>query len=224
MQKIKDFLADEQSNEIEETLINGKFPWLYLRHSVSQYGKEITVADSQPVVRDDGIEFVNAPVFRHGFIIDREVVSKRHIDVVRPLINRINFIFGKHTVFQAIQANLLTGCYPLPGWETKFCIPHIDVPYSAEAYHDCDIYTALYYVNECEGDTLFFAEKRKIGDSVVSRTDVTLDTRISPCKNTFVFWDSRIFHSAPAFVPTTRSVVNFNFLVPKALNKIKRLK
>ena len=80
-------------------------------------------------------------------------------------------------------------------------IPHIDHPYDPE-----NLMTALYYVNDSDGDTVFFNEKYPYQGPLTVRQTVT------PKKGRLVVFDGRIYHAANN--PRTndyRITVNFNF-------------
>ena len=72
----------------------------------------------------------------------------------------------------------------------------------------------MYYVNDSVGDTMFFKEHRVAGDHAAS-TNVTPDFCVTPKANSIVIWNGNRYHAAPAYVPQTRVVVNFNFLIDK---------
>lgn len=79
--------------------------------------------------------------------------------------------------------------------------------------------TALYYVNDADGDTVIYNEKynptsEKISYQYHSEADFTIQDTISPKADRMVFFDGLTYHSSST--PTEsphRIVVNFNFLI-----------
>jgi hypothetical protein len=72
--------------------------------------------------------------------------------------------------------------------------PHVD--------HDYPHLTGLYYVNDSDGDTVFFESDK-----------ITEKLRISPKKGSFVLFDGSIYHASSN--PTQhnyRTTVNYNFI------------
>ena len=67
--------------------------------------------------------------------------------------------------------------------------------------HGEDQITALYYVNDSDGDTYFFDDSGKV------------TKRVTPKKGTLVMWEGKIFHAKSSPIKTTsRVVININLL------------
>ena len=72
-------------------------------------------------------------------------------------------------------------------------MPHVD-------YEEQGITTALYYVNDSDGDTVFFDDTYNIVQ------------RIKPEKGKGVIFDNLIYHASTCpQVHNTRMVINFNY-------------
>jgi len=200
---LNNFLNDVDYNFIKNGL--NQIYWGYLNESVDTPENFIENERSE-------IKFVSSPTFRHMFIWQGKENSHLNGNMF-PFYNGLKEQFGEINL-RSVFANLLPKTKVIDGWNNYFSIPHVDVNYPDNIPNEYNCFTALYYVNDGVGDTLFFKEKQCTG-MPISTTNVTEDFRVSPNKNTMVIWDKHIYHSAPAYVPETRIVVNFNFLVKK---------
>jgi hypothetical protein len=78
--------------------------------------------------------------------------------------------------------------------------------------------TALYYVNDADGETIFYKEKRDETLEVSSfewskNREFTIDKKVQPKADRMVIFDGRIFHSSTS--PTNadyRITINYNWL------------
>lgn len=66
----------------------------------------------------------------------------------------------------------------------------------------------LYYVNDTDGDTIFFNQDK-----------TTIIKKVAPKKGRVVIFDGSICHSSSTPTKNVRSVINFNFSINKH-NKI----
>lgn len=140
MEIIKDLLSREKQNEIEQTFLNGDFPWYY--NSVATYD----------MFKDH--RTLNTPFFGHMFYINDKIVSNHYYPlVVQPIVEALERFKGKRyqNRIWRIKANLYTkdGSYP----EDFHHPPHIDN--SDENFRG---ETFLYFVNDSDGDTFMFNE------------------------------------------------------------------
>ena len=80
----------------------------------------------------------------------------------------------------------------LPGKEKAEYEPHHDLNF----FH----YAAIYYVNDTDGDTLFYDNDKK-----------TIIKRISPKKGRMCFFRGDIYHGASSTTQNERIIINYNF-------------
>jgi len=73
--------------------------------------------------------------------------------------------------------------------------PHTDVDFSHWVF--------LYYVNDSDGDTIFYNEQKEI------------IKRVAPKKGRIAFFDGSIYHSASTPNTSSRAVININFVGKK---------
>jgi hypothetical protein len=91
-------------------------------------------------------------------------------------------------------------------------VPHID--------YDYPHMSAVYYLNETDGDTIFYKEKFvNMGMNALDyfemqlNKQVTEDFRVTPKPNTMVIFDGLTYHSSSSPTKDRRLVANFNFTV-----------
>ena len=92
----------------------------------------------------------------------------------------------------------------------KYNVPHIDVkdhlPYK----------TLIYYVDDSDGDTVFF--KNKIEKDISLDTEAEEYKRVSPKKGRAIYCDGDIYHSGNCPVDfNERTIINFDFKIWKTL-------
>jgi hypothetical protein len=192
MQIINDFVKPRIQDELEALLTGGNFPYFFSSESCVPTGyKEDENEDSRLtgalLVDENTIE---APQFMHMFVSDGAINSGSYNNVA-PILNKVvDLIDGDYYVAKCkVNMNLADVRF-----EGKYHTPHIDNGFE-------DQITAIYYVNDSDGDTFFFDDSNKI------------IKRITPKKGTLVMWKGKIFHAKSSPIKTTsRVVININLL------------
>jgi hypothetical protein len=186
---IDDFIKPRLQDEIENVLLNGNFPYYYLKESVNK--NECGFGDT---MEDDNT--LEIPQFYHMVVTDGRVNSEHHT-VVSSVSSKLIDIVDVDCFISRCKINLNTMD---TRFKDKYHTPHIDNAYEEQI-------TAIYYVNDSDGDTIFFDNAGNITD------------RITPKKGRLVWWKGRVFHAKSSPVETTqRVVINFN-LLPHRDNK-----
>lgn len=207
MKIIRNFLEDKDYQIIKQGLMTKTF-WGYLEDSVDKPD------GFEPVTLEDGTRFISSSTFRHMFIWQGEINSPLN-EHMTPFYLKIKELYGDNVNVRSVFANMLPKTEVKDDWNKCFSIPHVDLNLPQDVLDKYDVYTALYYVNDSVGDTMFFKDTRLEATETVSSTFVSPEFTVSPEANTMVIWNGNKFHAAPAYVPQTRVVVNFNFLVEK---------
>lgn len=106
--------------------------------------------------------------------------------------------------FIRAKANLLTP-HPNPAYNNDNCFhyPHIDF------YNNHHV--LVYYVNDCDGDTIIFNEKwDHTNDGAV--VPLTIKQRVSPKKGRLVYFNGLYYHTSQNPMNTSeRIILNINF-------------
>jgi hypothetical protein len=192
MQIINNFVKPRIQDELESLLTGGNFPYFYSSEScVPTDYKEDENEDGRLtgalLVDDNTIE---APQFMHMFVSNGVVNSASYKDV-SPILHKVVDLIEEDYYVAKCKVNMNLADVRFEG---KYHTPHIDNGFD-------DQVTAIYYVNDSDGDTFFFDDSNKI------------IKRITPKKGTLVMWKGKIFHAKSSPIKTTsRVVININLL------------
>jgi hypothetical protein len=178
---IDDFIKPRIQDEMEKILLGNNFPYFYTDESVYLDNTDTIMADNNSL---------DVPQFFHMFITDGKITSQHH-NIISPLSHKLIDIIDTDCYLSRCKVNMNTIDNR---FKNKYHTPHIDNA------HENQI-TAIYYVNDSDGDTIFFDAKGKITE------------RLTPKKGRLVWWKGKIFHAKSSPVETKqRVVVNFNLL------------
>lgn len=185
MKVIDNFLPTAYQDALENVLLGGNFswylnPWTVEPENQAKYKNDNTVESLQ---------------FTHAIVRDGVITSENYNLVSLIAYHLMLTENVKTDAIQRIKANLNL---PLSGYsDDKHFGIHTDLPVTENAI------TCVYYVNDCDGDTIFFDEQ---GQSEIFR--------VSPKKGRLVYFDSKIPHAGcPPRNSETRCVINFNFML-----------
>lgn len=167
---VENLLPQSYKKEIQNVLLGDIFPW-YLNKNIV------------PTVEKSSFQFT------HTLYTDNKIESEA-FSLIKPMIY---FIEDKtNTIFKnivRIKVNLRTKT--------------VDNNYELNIHEDMNqgnYKSFLYYVNDSDGDTLFFDGNKKIINSV------------TPKENSGIFFDSNISHTSQAPIKNDRRIViNFIF-------------
>jgi len=183
-------IAAAQADCIEQQLNNNYFPWYYLSESV-------LVQDRELFYHTNGLEYAASLVFRHSFVKDH-LINSDFYHVIQPVIVALEQQLGR-VEMEAVSANMVM---PDSSKLGRMDYPHVDRRYTEDHHREYQSWTAIYYVNDCDGDTVIYQ-----GSEIAER--------ITPKKARLAYWDSRLIHSAPSTATSPRWVINFNFSTPR---------
>jgi hypothetical protein len=192
VQIINNFVKPRIQDELETLFLGNNFPYFFNKESCVPAGyKEDENEDKRltgaTLIDENTIE---APQFMHLVVSDGAVNSEAYKNVA-PIINKvIDLVDGDYFVAKCkVNMNLIDTRF-----EGKHHTPHIDNGFD-------DQITAIYYVNDADGDTFFFDDDGKV------------TKRITPKKGTLVMWKGKVFHAKASPVKSlSRIVININLL------------
>jgi len=201
--EIEDFIPSRYQQHLKETVLDSKFPWYFNRDITSPlwFWKENHLNDSTLEVEDSSFTG-----FMH-ILWGRDGKESDFYDIFVPLLysmeEKINM-----TIKDLIQLRL--GLFTLNKNKQPYHVPHVDYQ------NDGLKYTAIYYLNDSDGDTFFFNEfldpniKRFINGYDPSL--FTVAKSVKPKQGKLVLFDGRRYHASsyPESTPE-RMVLNINF-------------
>jgi hypothetical protein len=194
---IHNVVPKDVQDRIERICFSTNFGWFF-NHSTDldlledHEGKYINlIEDTMPDTTLDSFQFTHALYRING------EHSAHYPTVATPLLSAIPV---EITGLLRVKANLLTRVNAFT--DQNHGVPHTDcVPGSMPNY-----ITALYYVNDSDGDTLVFNEP------IVGK-ELTVKERISPRKGTMIILDGNLLHcSSNPIKNDLRCVVNINVI------------
>jgi len=178
---IEDFIKPRYQDEIEKVFLNNNFPYFYTTESVY-----LDVTDT--VMPDDNA--LDVPQFFHFLILDGKINSQFY-NTIAPVANKLVDVIDVDCEITRCKINMNTID---TRFENKYHTPHIDNAFEEQI-------TALYYINDSDGDTFFFDNKGNITE------------RITPKKGKLVWWKGKIFHAKSSPIKSlNRLVLNINLL------------
>lgn len=192
MQIINNFIEPKIQDELEALFTSNNFPYYYSSVSCVPPGyKEFEGEDE----RLTGAAFVDentveTPQFSHVLFTVDGINSGMYFQTL-PIIDKLKAVVGGEYELRRCKVNLNIIDARFAG---KYHTPHIDNGFE-------DQITAVYYVNDADGDTLFFDDNGQI------------TKRVTPEKGKLVWWKGKIFHAKEHSIKSTaRIIVNINLL------------
>jgi hypothetical protein len=187
--RISGHISKKSQNKVQDCLLKlNSFPWYFTDNTVYNKPKGLS-------------KFDDISILGHMMIVDGKLTSD-YFNALSKEINLPELIKKYQLSGQVIrsQANL----FLKRDKEINPC-PHID-------FQNVRHMVVLYYVNDCDGDTIFY----NLSDQDDHRLEEMEEwRRESPKKGDFVIFDGRIFHSPSCPVKSVcRSTLNFDFLIP----------
>ena len=182
MKVFKNIIPKPYQDRIETIMSDVSFKWGMLEDVT--YGSDSSMRNKFP-------NATGSIGFAHLFADRATGISSENLDFMLPLLLHISETNAFDLV--RIKGGLLL---PKPSYNMgSHNMPHID-------FDEDGITTALYYVNDSDGDTVFFDDTYNIVK------------RIKPEKGTVIIFDNRTLHAStnPSISPK-RMVINFNYVL-----------
>lgn len=188
IQIIDSFISEQAQDELEKFLIgNTYFPYYYCLDTVESYQEQTLFKDAR---------ILHQPQFVHILYLENMKCS----NAADKILSKFNFssLFNNYQI-NRIKINLLTP--PVRATTDNFHVPHFDSKNTNDV-------TVIYYVNNSDGDTVFFNESYE--GSIPST--LTIKETISPKKGRIVAFNSNQFHaSRPPLQIDHRCIINMVF-------------
>jgi hypothetical protein len=188
------FVPKEYQDTIEQTIIGRHFPLFYQTETC-------LYDESKPAYQEKVDKNTkDSRQFTHLALVNGEPDSK-FWPLLLPLVFQATNVFNIN--LQTVRCKV-NATYPVVGFlDNEYNPAHKD-------QEDPNMLVGIYYVNDSDGDTLFFEEPT----SNFTLGEFKVVTRISPKKGTFVLFPASVLHAGrPPIIASSRYVVNFNFKV-----------
>ncbi len=154
-------------------------------------------------VKDSDIWNQNRPGLIQSFQFDdTRWLPTSHRWFVEPPLTALSIKLGKVFELQRIKINL--NPKDVPENEGSCFHPHSDL--------ETDEWTAIYYVNESDGDTLIFNERGM--DYIMEEKEISIKKRVKNKKGRIVMFNQSLLHCGMTpFKSDYRVVINYNFRI-----------
>ena len=188
---IKDVIEKEHADIIEKLTKDPNFPWYFCPGTVLPEDIE----DNPRIVKSGSNPFQ----FTHTIDVNKSY----YINAFVPVLDAIATQFGNNIQIARVKCNLLTR-----STDDSHSLPHTDID-ETDGW-----YSAIYYINDSDGDTHLFNE---FGPK--DSEEVTIRSRVSPEKNKLVVFDANRFHASSSPINNdVRIIMNVVFKVVKSGN------
>lgn len=180
-----DVVHQTDADKIEETLTQPSFPWHWNKVTAKtdpDFPKNLPIKDTGQMVKP---LMENADDFETG--------------VVKIIVDSLKKHAGLDIIgVERAKANCI---FPSPGTEPKhFHMPHTDkdIPWNEKCFH----ISCVYYVNDSDGDTLFF--NKKYGQDL---SDMHVIDQMTPRKGRCVIFNSNHYHTSSSPINSEKRIV-----------------
>jgi hypothetical protein len=205
MKIYKNSIPNSLVDEIETVFSDDKTVWRYSYATV--YG-DVRIGLNDPVVVTE--KTVESPQFVHGITIDGKTYSDLFF-LPHSLMLFVEQVCNfKVKQLNRVKINMMMrdSTYPDDCYNTA----HID--HATPQMLTSKWKNVIYYINNTDGDTFFFNETvtGAPGNNFNVPRQLTLDTRVSPERGSFVLFDANKIHaSSPPKSSANRLVMNILF-------------
>lgn len=190
---IDNCISKKEQNILENYVCNHRFPWGFYEGTILKND----IKDTNNCVIQKGL---NPPQFSH-FVSVFGTNYDPNITFYQSIFNFIAAHYNSNIHILKCKFNLLT-----KREDGHYHYPHADID-----NFDEEIKTAIYYVNDSDGDTyLFNCFAPKIND------EISVYKTFTPKKGSILIFDSRRFHSSSSPLKNEKRIVlNMVFRIPK---------
>ena len=188
MIKILDnIITKEEQEDFKNTLHGAKFNWFYI--------PDVTKLDNKQQQR---------PCLTHLYMNNGHINSVWY-DYVKKISDNVNKKLKKKLRPVQVRSFLQLSLNKKFLGKEKIDTPHIDLTIPHTVY--------LYYVNDCDGDTILYNYKSKNGvEDIPYFEDVKIKKRITPKQGRVVVFDGMTWHSSTQPTKGTRTIINFDMV------------
>lgn len=204
----ENIVSKHMQDEVDGAINNDMFPWYFMdsirtqREYPQQYLKDIPKWDTDKVVDSFGLihlvyskSGINSPIF----------------DMCRKILNSVEKAenFEVHDILRVrIRRTMRTPDTD----ETTYNTPHVDL------IHDKSFLTFVYYIEESDGETIFFDQTYEQGSNASLKDSPKIIQRVPHTKGNGVLFDGFRFHAGNSPLKyTKRTVINFDFTIKETI-------
>jgi hypothetical protein len=185
---LDDAVPEEMQVHIENIFMSTNVAWTFNPSSLYVGGKLLDGTADFPQTKN----MVDTPLMTHICAFNH-AKSSAHLDTVFPVIEAIPHDMTK---LLRVKVNIST---PTPG-----TTPESHNPVHVDAGIEEDYLTGIYYINDADGDTFIFNEKKG------HQGELTLKQQVSPKRGRLVVFNGNYLHAGGLPTKGPRLVININ--------------
>lgn len=205
--EIDNFLNIFQQKDLFKIITSGKIDWYFF----PKPSTSVETAKSKKFLQHNIIK--DSPALAHIFFqqdylndgtysdFKSKVVEDTSLqfDIVKIFAENIEKQIHKAVTIYRLQVALFL---PNPEYNHLHMTPHTDWKFPHQ--------TLIYYVNDSDGDTFIFNEKR---DECNNYDPLTIKKQVTPKQGKACIFDGLLYHAASPSKKNLRYIINCNFLV-----------
>ena len=180
-----DIIDIDYQNKIKNFIFSNTFPWYFV--------EDVSVKNNNVQQR---------PGFHHYYVINKEVTSKFHNDIIPLITKSLNKINYKHT--EVLQGRSF---FQLPlNISDRHIVdtPHVDA--------DVPHLVVLYYVNDNEANTIIYENQFESFDKIPNIKDLKIKQKVKPKQGRVVLFNGKYWHTAEQPEHNNRCIINYNVI------------
>jgi len=191
--RLDEVVHKDDVEKIHDTFMDCQFPWHY---------NDVTAKDSEL-----GLDFVkDTPQFTHTLIdsiSNPGVPLSMYASMAEVVVDSLKQNTQTPIIgVERVKANMLLPQY---GWNRSWCnMPHVDK--NDDRKSDCNFVSVVYYVNDSDGDTVFF-NKWYGQEGTDDEFPLRIVTQVRPRKGSLIMFNSNRYHASSPPVDFQRRVV-----------------
>ena len=187
MKVFDDIITKTEQEDLKNTLYGPKFNWFYIN--------DVTKIDNEKQQR---------PCLTHLFM-DNGNINSEWYNIVTKISDNVNKKLKKKLRPIQVRSFLQLSLNEKLIGKDKVDTAHIDLYIPHTVY--------LYYVNDCDGDTILYNYKSKNGKKDIPYFEnIKIKKRITPKQGRVVVFDGMIWHTSSQPTKGTRTIINFDMV------------
>lgn len=193
--RLDEVIHPKDADQIHDNFMDCQFPWHYNDVTAEESNLGLSyVKDTAQFTHTliDGISNPGVPISMYSSMAETIIESVKQ-NTQTPIV-----------AIERAKANMLVPQY---GWDRSWCnMPHVDK--NDDRMSDCNYVSLIYYVNDSDGDTVFF-NKWYGQDGTEDNFPMRITTQVRPRKGSLIMFNSNRYHaSCPPVDSKRRLVIN----------------
>tara|TARA_R110000787_G_scaffold99583_1_gene204210 strand:+ start:1978 stop:2562 length:585 start_codon:yes stop_codon:yes gene_type:complete len=186
---VDNLISKKYQDKIINTVNDNYFPWYFYE----------TILSDEKIKKASNKNITLTPAFVHTLFILPKGINSNYYNFFIKILDTFNV---KEIIRIRIRRTFKQETHSLK----KYNYPHVDID-KQQNYK-----SLVYYVEDSDGDTVFFDKKYKLGCPTFINSNYKEIKRVSPKKGRAIYFDGEIYHAGNNPVNSDiRTIINFDF-------------